>query len=707
MQCVYFPEFCAENGPFLAVSYNRNHGFQENTIQKSIWVRAEQFPCDSFPAEDDLLMDFSSCFENSDETRRPEEQHNTLASMRWAKEAARRKTREEAGLRLMKGRQDRRNQDAELTARNDEFYFGASCVKPEETPGPVTLGAFVLQSCSQNALKLRPEYNKHVYDLAMLFYLTSAKSYRILRQVLTFPAISSLYRVYSERLRSLKSSLTEIHEVQVTATGIASTTKLLLPPTAVMFTIAIDAFSFQSFVAPNRSSTKLDADTRELEQDLALDGESEATEISVKPSETEFRYGFVFMLIPHDYRIRPKVIHLAPAPSGSSSSEIGGRVDEIRNVCNSAGLRVWFQATDGDPGLAARHDTFYEGYIHGRDANFMELITNLYTWLSSDKDSYIPISDPLHVMKNIRAKLIAHPISLYADAPATDISVLREILDLGQPLNDESQIGKMRDGYVTQLFTFGNAAKLLTRGSCVNGFLILPFACWTAVLFYPDLTLDLRLFLVELAYQIVRNWEEQFSELHDDGVAYRYAQGHSSITFNERHYVKRLLNTLAAFGVCLRFSEGPLRLDSLGTHLVENSIGIARSTSNGDTRYTRILAAYTNAELRKELATELGLRLHVPDRVNDGGCKLDPCIDPDANSRRIGKPDGWRVDDIVQLAHAACSRNTGPAMEEDVREFAQDLDRLAPALDIRHYKISDTANSCIMARLIAYGAPKD
>ena len=706
MQCVYYPEFCDENGPFLAISYGRNDMSPGNTIEMSMWVRVEQCPCDSFTGDDDMVMDFSSCFDDGVESGKTEEEHQPLVSLRWEKEAARRKTREEAGRRLAKGRQDRRNQDAKLPAANDELDFRVSCVQPEQTPGPMSLEMFVLQSCYQNALKLRPEYNKTVYDLAMLLYLTSAKSYRILRQVLTFPAISGLYRVYSERLRSLRRSLTEINEVRLTAEKKAKEAKSLMPPTTVSFTLAIDAFSFQSFIVPSRSSRQADAETEESQQDLALDDESEATEVSVKPSDTEFRYGFVFMLIAHDYRIRPKVLHLVPAPSGSFSSEIGSRADEIRNICNSKGLRVWFQATDGDPGLSAKHDIFYEEHIRGKDANFMGLVTQLYTWLSTDKESYIPIADPLHVLKNIRAKLISHPISLYPDAPATDISVLREILALGQPLDDESQIGKMRDGYVTQLFTFENVAKLLARGSHVNGFLILPFACWTAVLFCHDLTLNLRLFLVELAYHMIRNWEQQFPKLHDDGVAYRHVPGHSSITFNDKHYVKRLMNTLAAFGVCLGFSEGCVRLDSLGTHLVENSIGIARSTSNGDPRYTRILASYAHGELRKELAAELGICIHVPGRVNDGGCKLDPCIDLEAESRRIAKPKDWRVDEIVQLAHAACSRETGPAMKDDVLEFAQDLANLSPALDVRHYKISDTANSCIMARLIAYGAAK-
>lgn len=56
------------------------------------------------------------------------------------------------------------------------------------------------------------------------------------------------------------------------------------------------------------------------------------------------------------------------------------------------------------------------------------------------------------------------------------------------------------------------------------------------------------------------------------------------MTFVEPHYLIRLINTIISLGVSFVFSPEDLRVDSIGTHLVENAIGIARSNSF-DTRW--------------------------------------------------------------------------------------------------------------------------
>ena len=237
-----------------------------------------------------------------------------------------------------------------------------------------------------------------------------------------------------------------------------------------------------------------------------LNKQLEEKDRTIPQSQVELRYGFIMMLIPLDYRLPAKIVHLATSPAGSYSKDIGLIVDQVRQACNAAGLRVWFKATDGDPGVSQEHEAFYEHHVCGRDGRFASLVDKTHTWLRSDNSSYIPIADPLHVLKNIRSRLITYPIQLYPNSRTSEISEMREILKIGPALSDESQIGKMRDSYVTQLFTFENVQRLLRKGQYVHGFLILPFACWTTILFCPRISLKLRLFLVELAYHIIRQW---------------------------------------------------------------------------------------------------------------------------------------------------------------------------------------------------------
>ena len=134
-------------------------------------------------------------------------------------------------------------------------------------------------------------------------------------------------------------------------------------------------------------------------------------------------------------------------------------------------------------------------------------------------------------------------------------------------------------------------------------------------------------------------------------------------------------------------------------YLVENAIGIARSTSH-DPRYERIVTCYAHNELRKKLGADLGVTLHVPGRVNSGGCKVDP--DYKSDSELIAKPSEWRVDDILQLFRGLTNSDTSPALELDAKEFVSELREISPQLDLREYKVNEAANSTIMARLIKF-----
>lgn len=706
----------SEGEELTAVSIEEEGTESEDEARMYIWKCVGQcwcrFPddCDTEPANerDTSFMDDREDAAKYDAKPDDPEPPSTLVSNRWRKERDRKMANKMLSLSLHQAKREKMMKVSSSTQTSplEDPSMYTLCT-PQNYP--LTMQDAFIQECILNSRKARPTYSSLMYDMAMLLYLSSAKTYKILRQVLTLPAVSSLYRSYSQQLQQHRSRLTTISGIQQSFDEVKremQRIKELFPEIEdFQFTLSIDAFSFQSFVGPLGSGAQI-TDESDSSDDESLLGENddETKSVAVAESEVELRYGFVMMLIPHDYRITPRILHLALSPTGAYGRTIGCIADSIRQSCNTAGLRIWFKATDGDPGVSSEHEDFYRDHLAGQDACFVTLVGKIHAWLCGNPGSYVPIADPLHVLKNVRAKLLTHPIQLYADAPPSDIDGIRSVLNIGAALCDDSQIGKMRDCYVTQLFTFDNVATLLESEQYVHGFLLLPFACWTAVLFCTEITLNLRLFLVELAYQIIRHWTEQFPQLKSLGVAYRSSAARPIITFNDKHYAKRILNTLAAFGVCLGCGSSHLRLDSMGTHPVENSIGVARSGSHSDPRYERILSAYVHAEMKKEIAKKLGISLHVPGRLNDGGCKVHPEVElSHETGQLVSKPEAWRVDDIVHLVRAACSKDTGPAMKDDVKEFAHELRELLPSLDVRHYKVGSTANSCIMARLISFG----
>ena len=565
-------------------------------------------------------------------------------------------------------------------------WTGISLIELLRTELSTSLGPLacsILSDCLGNATRGRPCYSENVWNVAMLLSLTSAKTYHILRQIFTLPSVSGLYQRFGEQLSAVKAKITDLRFARDILLKVAKSAAKLPQPT--QYTLAVDAFSFRTF-----ASTKLATTATETNQQAQ------------NPTTVKLNNGFIFLLVPHDYRVPIKLVHLAAAPSGSYNATIHERTEFILNTAREVGLRVTCQATDGYPGVSSLHEDFYDKHVLENSGNYGELITNIWTWLCEDKTGIMPVSDPLHVWKNIRSRLISRPICLFDKSVRTDIESIKQTLDLGPALDDVSHIGKMRDVYVLKLFTFENVSKLLGAGNYIAAFVLLPFAAWLLVVFSTRIDDQLRLFLCELSFQLLSRFLSEFDTLQAAGVQQKACDPDKPCTLTEAHSIRRMLNTLAACGCVIFYGPNKLRMDSLGTHLVENAIGIARSTSF-DPRYERVLTTFAHNELRKEIAIDNGITLYVQARINKGGCKIDTSPDADEiPGTSAKKPEGWSVTRILQLAKCMCTADIAPAMRADILQFKEEIDLITSSLESYDENVNPVANNGIIARLIAF-----
>ena len=205
--------------------------------------------------------------------------------------------------------------------------------------------------------------------------------------------------------------------------------------------LAIDSFAFKSF-----STTAL---TNSKDVKVSKDGKS-----------ITFNNVFLYMMIPIDFRLPPKVLHIEKWCNGFYNDFIDEIAENITNSLINNGFKVYYKSTDGDKYLSNDHEVFYLTYIDSKSENFLELVTNVYLKLSSNDELSIPVNDPLHLWKSIRSRFQLHPIFLFDDSPfTTSYEKVEEILEIGKALKDTSSTGKMRDAYSLQLFTFENLLK--------------------------------------------------------------------------------------------------------------------------------------------------------------------------------------------------------------------------------------------------------
>ena len=93
--------------------------------------------------------------------------------------------------------------DAATEARNSASLDFLRCNSKS------SLGIQFLDQCWDNMRRLRPCYTNNMYKMAMLMYFTSAKAYKILRQIVVLPAVSSLYRNFHTELQETRMILTD------------------------------------------------------------------------------------------------------------------------------------------------------------------------------------------------------------------------------------------------------------------------------------------------------------------------------------------------------------------------------------------------------------------------------------------------------------------------------------------------------------------
>ena len=625
------------------------------------------------------------------------------ATARWDKKREKQQNDQFRSAYMVQKRQSQRPARCDAATQTSISWLHGVHIENQGETTTSILGAIFIDEIIGNQLRKCPRYSDVFYEMSALLYLSSPKAYRVMRQIVVLPATASLYRVFHETFQRTTERLLDLHHVWQSIGDVCDAINNLrgsgkqVNPAC---TLGIDAFCFRSFSGATVETSPRQPSVTEIANEIAADGEKT---VAVDEGKTKFSYGFLFLLIPHDYRVPIKILHLYAAETGSYNAEIAAKAEQIRQAATSSGLRIWCRATDRDPGVSREHSEFYSAHIRGKSAHFQKLVEAVYAWLCKDKDRWIPISDPLHVFKNLRARLLAHPIKIFSNCPATSLERMRAVLDLGGALNDETQTGKMRDSYVVALFTFDNVVKLLKSKCYVEACLLLPFACWAAVIFSRDIKLKLRSFLVEFAFQTIMAFNQELVALSVSGTPSRGAVNNVT-TFSDAHYASRMLNTLVVFGVTLRFGCENVRMDALGTHLVENCIGIARASSS-DPRYERIIQTYAHAEIRKEIAAKIGITLYVPGRVNHGGCKVDPDYQ-NTKERLIRKPKEWRVDRLLMLIRGICQKETCKFMTEDLERFILDLKALVPALDEHEYNINEAANCGIMARIVSFKKEK-
>lgn len=388
--------------------------------------------------------------------------------------------------------------------------------------------------------KYNRRYSVEFCNISWILFLTSPKCYKIIKQLIPLPSKSMLYNRFGKNLEKIKNELTNIEKMKDILNYYHSLAIKLTQDSQkkIIVSLAIDAFYFRSFHGTQTNLCK---------KDSCLVNESNDNEI--------MNNGFIFLIAPLTPKIPAKIVHIETRPNGSYCDQISEISKQITNIVQQYGFRVWFKATDGDSGMHSEHKNFFNIISKMKYTSFADLIHKIYKVVNENDEITIPIADPLHVFKNIRARLLNHTIAITmkneSEPALIDIKQIKSILNIGKALDDDSQIGKMRDTYALRLFTFGNLIKLIENGFYPAALLFFPYCCWIAAIYTPNIDLELRFFFIEIAFHLFYKMLSEIPLLLSKNISQRGKD--TPVVFTEEIFVIRNINTLVAFGLAMIF----------------------------------------------------------------------------------------------------------------------------------------------------------
>jgi hypothetical protein len=497
-----------------------------------------------------------------------------------------------------------------------------------------------------------PRYSHNLYLMAVVRLFRSRSSYEFLRQFLPLPATSSIYGHFRASLKDSAARLKSIEHV----TAYSDSRIAKYPEIVNGVALTVDAVSCaDTFVG-----------MKQIE-------------------EGEIGYLFVIYLQPLTPGVKCTPLFIIDSQSGMADDAIQAQIDQVLAIARSRISRV-FIASDGDPSYNKRHHIFMEFWeaIYAQ-WGLERVVAELKTY-----DGIPPASDMLHLAKCFRTRFLKYPLTftLGSFSESSSPSRMREILGLGAPLTDLTQVGKMRDAYPLVITRVEHINKLFQRGAIAEAVAWLPLSlCFNAIRL-DNITRETRLFMLRISFFLVRIlYESKESGLDTNSET---SKKKKTTIFTSQWSVWFSDTVLLLIFSIENYAS--LAIDHLSTQALENFFGFVRMDSHDINTPKEMTNMIVHTDIVNEANRVLEIDQTVPGRSNLAGVHIDE-QPPRGTVYDIAFADLLPSETIVSIClnavHAAHD-SLGPDEQVAFLQFRQYLTALQTAAD--HSCISNEIN---------------
>ena len=310
-----------------------------------------------------------------------------------------------------------------------------------------------------------------------------------------------------------------------------------------------------------------------------------------------------------------------------TSSEIIPKLKRIAKIINndkSLKFDVIYLSTDADTSTDFVHKDFFNKFIkniwnkkHGESHDETE-ISLIEEAMKFDFSEFIPISDFLHIIKTARAHILNHAMRLGSNRTTLNLDRIKEILDIGDALDDVSHWAKMSDVYAIALFQFVSFKKIRDKLGNDEDLFMAPFTFLNEAIRSTSLSKKERLVLIESAFHLFKwNLDMQIQNPSADWKG-KYSEKCKGTLLGTEIFLIRCINL--CFGLTIALTRDiDIPLDRVGSHVLENYFGFVRLASKNKHTPKMLKTQSLRVMIMTKNLSELGIEYKHKGRENMGG----------------------------------------------------------------------------------------
>ena len=332
---------------------------------------------------------------------------------------------------------------------NQSYHTIDEYFKPVGEPvthGPI--GNTIFREIAEN-LRLPPNrrrYSTYFRSFSLLLMSLSLPAYMFLRMALPFPSRQSLLESLEGEFWIQHGIVTDYGQMEE---ALADYVREIEPRTERKGILAVDAISLTPHMRIERcgfvtglvsNETLTSALFRNLSRSY-----KEYEKCVVERANVTITDSFVYQFQPLNASMRCITVFVEPSTTGKASSREVSRLYDLKKRLADFNLTVVGFAFDGDSAYSKMHERFFHGY----SMNVSHDVCFQYDAIETP----LIISDPLHLLKRARYRLVSKniDIGMSGEERLINVSRMKQLFDLPANTWSNSLYTKMHDDLAESL----------------------------------------------------------------------------------------------------------------------------------------------------------------------------------------------------------------------------------------------------------------